>query len=91
MVRAAERSSSRRPRYTGARLQVTRVRKVLSNGHRPEELERLIKRDGATKYPSFVSAVFDLHGKAQGKSSAGDKTPAYVRFIPAWSAREEGV
>jgi hypothetical protein len=51
----------------------------------------LIKRDGATKYPSFVSAVFDLHGKARGKPLAGDKTPAYVRFIPTWPAREEGM
>jgi hypothetical protein len=29
-----------------------------------EELERLIERDGPTKYSSFVSGVFDLYGIA---------------------------
>ena len=53
-----------------------------------EQLERLAKPDGGgpVAYSSFVSAIFDLHGKAQGKRLVGDKTPHYVRSLPTLHA-----
>jgi sulfotransferase family protein len=48
-----------------------------------EEVERLVQSDGSISYPGFVSAVFDLYGRAQGKALVGDKSPGYVREIPA--------
>jgi hypothetical protein len=45
-----------------------------------EEVERLVAGNGA--YPGFVSAVFDLYGRSQGKRFVGDKSPGYVRKIP---------
>ena len=32
-------------------------------------------------YTEFVSRVFDLYGKREGKPLVGDKTPPYVRYI----------
>jgi hypothetical protein len=32
-------------------------------------------------YASFVTGIFDLYGKAQGKALVGDKTPGYVKSI----------
>jgi sulfotransferase family protein len=48
-----------------------------------EDVERLVHSNGSISYPSFVSAVFDLYGRAQGKALVGDKSPGYVREIPA--------
>jgi Sulfotransferase family len=48
-----------------------------------EDVERLVQSNGSISYPSFVSAVFDLYGRAQGKALVGDKSPGYVREIPA--------
>jgi hypothetical protein len=48
-----------------------------------EEVERLVESNGSISYPSFVSAVFDLYGQARGKALVGDKSPGYVREIPA--------
>jgi hypothetical protein len=45
------------------------------------ELERLLD-GGGRSYESFVSAIFDLYGKARGKPLVGDKSPGYVRSIP---------
>jgi hypothetical protein len=36
----------------------------------------------APDYPSFVSEVYGLFGEQQGKRLVGDKTPAYVRWMP---------
>jgi sulfotransferase family protein len=47
-----------------------------------EQLERLIRSGDHLPYARFVSAVFDLHGRAHGKRLVGDKTPHYVRSIP---------
>jgi hypothetical protein len=48
----------------------------------PEDVEALLDSGRATSYASFVSALFDLHGRRRGKRLAGDKTPAYVRSLP---------
>lgn len=47
-----------------------------------DELERFIKSDEPVSYSAFVTGVFNLYGKVQGKPLVGDKTPAYVRSIP---------
>jgi hypothetical protein len=49
-----------------------------------EQLERLAQADGGgpVSYSSFVSGIFDLHGKAHGKCLVGDKTPHYVLSLP---------
>jgi hypothetical protein len=46
------------------------------------DLERLVATDEAVPYATFVSGLFDLHGRAQGKRLVADKTPRYVRHIP---------
>jgi sulfotransferase family protein len=45
-------------------------------------LERLVARSEPVSYAEFVSTVFDLYGKAQGKRLVGDKVPGYVMEIP---------
>jgi hypothetical protein len=52
----------------------------LGVGRKP--LKKLLKADRPLSYARFVSAVFDLYGKAQGKALVGDKTPGYARQIP---------
>ena len=44
-----------------------------------EDLVRLMRSGQPITYSSFVSAIFDLYGEAQGKRLVGDKTPGYVR------------
>jgi hypothetical protein len=51
-----------------------------------ELLESLVEAKEPLSYATFVSGVFDLYGKGQGKSLVGDKTPAYVRRIPTLHA-----
>ena len=46
-----------------------------------EDLEALIKSGEPVSYSTFVSGVFDLYGKAQGKPLVGDKTPGYARRL----------
>jgi Sulfotransferase family len=46
-----------------------------------EQLGRLIDTGDPVPYPNFVAAIFDLYGRAQGKSLVGDKTPRYARRI----------
>jgi hypothetical protein len=48
----------------------------------PEDLERLLPTGEEIPYAAFVSGLFDLHGRSQGKRLVGDKTPRYVRHIP---------
>lgn len=45
-----------------------------------EDLEGLLAGE-ALSYARFVSGVFDLYGRKQGKDRVGDKTPIYVRSI----------
>jgi Sulfotransferase family len=47
-----------------------------------EELERLLVGGRPVSYSSFVRGIFDLYGKAQGKSLVGEKSPGYVRHLP---------
>jgi hypothetical protein len=47
-----------------------------------EDLERLLGKEGAVPYATFVRGLFDLHGRAQGKRLVADKTPRYTRNIP---------
>jgi hypothetical protein len=51
-----------------------------------EDLERLIPGGEPVPYPSFVAGFFDLYGRARGKRLVGDKTPRYVRNMPALHA-----
>jgi hypothetical protein len=44
-------------------------------------LERLLARAEPVSYAEFVSAVFDLYGRSQGKTLVGDKVPTYVLDI----------
>jgi hypothetical protein len=46
-----------------------------------KELEPLVKSDEPISYSTFVTSIFDLYGKAQGKPLVGDKTPSYARRI----------
>jgi len=46
------------------------------------ELEELLRAERPTTFATFVSRLFDLYGKAQGKRLVGDKTPAYARHLP---------
>ncbi len=47
-----------------------------------QELEMLLGHDEPISYARFVSGIFDLYGKAQGKTLVGDKTPGYGRNLP---------
>jgi hypothetical protein len=46
-----------------------------------EELEGLIKSGEQVPYSRFVTGIFDLYGKVQGKRLVGDKTPSYARRL----------
>jgi hypothetical protein len=59
-----------------------RYRRFSQLGLNPRKLKKLVKSGDPLSYASFVSAVFDLYGKAQGKTMVGDKTPGYARDIP---------
>lgn len=47
-----------------------------------EDLEKLMAKGKQISYAKFVSSIFDLYGRRQGKRLVGDKTPSYVRHIP---------
>jgi hypothetical protein len=51
-----------------------------------EELERLARSSEPVSYSSFVSGIYDLHGRSRGKRLVGDKTPHYVRSLPTLHA-----
>jgi Sulfotransferase family len=51
-----------------------------------DELEGLVAGEEPVSYSTFVTGVFDLYGKGQGKRLVGDKTPGYVRRIPTLHA-----
>jgi hypothetical protein len=51
-----------------------------------EMLESLVEAGEPLSYSTFITGVFDLYGKGQGKRLVGDKTPAYVRRIPTLHA-----
>ncbi len=46
-----------------------------------EELLKLLASDRPVRYASFISGIFDLYGKAEGKELVGNKTPGFVRKI----------
>jgi hypothetical protein len=48
----------------------------------PHELHGVLDEGRPLTYPSFVSRLFDLYGRSQGKALVGDKTPRYVRSVP---------
>jgi Sulfotransferase family len=47
-----------------------------------ERLSGLLGDGASVSYADFVSAMFDLHGRTNGKRLVGDKTPHYVRSLP---------
>jgi hypothetical protein len=51
-----------------------------------DELEGLVAGEEPVSYSTFVTGIFDLYGKGQGKRLVGDKTPAYVQKIPTLHA-----
>ena len=51
-----------------------------------DELEGLVAGEEPVSYSTFVTGVFDLFGKGQGKRLVGDKTPSYLRHIPTLHA-----
>ena len=48
----------------------------------PDELQRIARENAGGTYAGFVSRVFDLYGRHQGKQLVGDKTPGYVQDMP---------
>lgn len=46
-----------------------------------KELEALIRAGQQVTYSEFVSGVFNLYGRAQGKALVGNKTPAHIRRL----------
>lgn len=52
----------------------------------PAALEALLPEGERVAYADFVSGVFDLYGKCEGKRLVGDKTPRYVRSMPTLHA-----
>ena len=63
------------------------IRKLLAYHKFPQlriggpELRKLLGPGDAVPYARFVSGIFDLYAKAQGKPLVGDKTPGYAREI----------
>jgi hypothetical protein len=53
---------------------------------RRREVERLLETDSPVSYARFVSGIFDLYGRRQGKPFVGDKSPGYVREMGALHA-----
>jgi hypothetical protein len=51
-----------------------------------DEPEGLVADEEPVSFSAFVTGVFDLYGKGQGKRLVGDKTPGYVRSIPTLHA-----
>jgi hypothetical protein len=49
----------------------------------PDAVRRLAATDPPPTYEDFVRGVYALFARGRGTSLAGDKTPAYVRWIPA--------
>lgn len=47
------------------------------------ELQVLVDSDQRIDYATFVSRVFDLYGSKHAKRIVGEKTPRYVRTLPA--------
>jgi hypothetical protein len=48
------------------------------------ELVAQVVEDGRPKhFAHFVTELFDLHGQVKGKPFVGEKTPGYVRVLPA--------
>jgi hypothetical protein len=56
-------------------------RKFSKLGVSRQQLEGLLGHGAPVAYDRFVTAVFDLYGRAQGKALVGDKTPEYGRKI----------
>jgi hypothetical protein len=46
-----------------------------------EELVELMGEGQSVSYSTFVTGIFDLFGKGQGKALVGDKTPGYARNV----------
>jgi hypothetical protein len=68
-----------RPELLSSLLSYDRFRRMdLDEG----ELRSLVQAEPPLTYAGFVTAVFDLYGKANGKALVGDKTPSYVTRIP---------
>ncbi len=51
-----------------------------------QQFEGLLSSGEAIPYPTFLNRVFGLYGKINNKPLVGNKTPAYVRNIPALHA-----
>jgi hypothetical protein len=49
----------------------------------PEAVRRLAATEPPPRYEDFVRGVYALFADGRGKPLAGDKTPGYVRWIPA--------
>ncbi len=46
-----------------------------------DELVELMGKGQSVSYATFVTGIFDLYGKRQGKVLVGDKTPGYARMV----------
>lgn len=63
-----------------------RERGFLNLGIGEAQLRGLLGNGEPLPYSRFVTRVFDLYGELQGKPLVGEKTPGYVRKIPALHA-----
>lgn len=55
-------------------------------GFDPERVRTIVKGGEAVSHADFVTKIFDLYGEMSGKELVGDKSPKYVRGIPALHA-----
>jgi hypothetical protein len=65
--------------------QVVAFRRFPKMDVEPEAVRRLAATDPPPRYEDFVRGVYALFASGRDKPLAGDKTPAYVRWIPALS------
>ncbi len=50
-------------------------------GLEPERVAGLVRDSGPKHYTSFVTELFDLHGRVEGKPLVGEKSPSYVKHL----------
>lgn len=50
-------------------------------GLEPERVAELVRDSEPKHYTRFVTELFDLHGRAEGKPLVGEKSPSYVKDL----------
>jgi hypothetical protein len=50
-------------------------------GLEPGRVAELVRENGPKHFALFVTELFNLHGRAEGKSLVGEKSPSYVKHL----------